>query len=98
MSNVSIRHKAKVYMVTGRVDVRIGKRGIHSNVVKEIMRILDRKGIVKVRFLKSAVQDRDFDDVLSELMKKISMQNKLIKIADVRGRVVVLYKERKKSH
>ncbi len=94
---MSTRRKAKEYMVTGKVDVRIGKRGIHSNVVKEIIKNLDKKGTVKIRFLKSAIYGKDLGDILSELMMKVSILDRSIKIADVRGRVIVLYKERKKN-
>ncbi len=69
--------------------VRIGKRGITEEVVKEIKRHLKQRGAVKVRILKSAIAKEGKDR--RELARTLAIRVGA-KLAGVRGYTLVLYK------
>ncbi|MHA1471386.1 MAG: YhbY family RNA-binding protein, partial [Candidatus Asgardarchaeia archaeon] len=52
--------------------VRVGKGGLTDNVVKEIMRQLKEKKIIKVKFMKSIVSNKkQFNEIVDNLLKKL---------------------------
>ena len=71
-------------------DVRIGKSGISENVLKEIKRRLKKKGVVKVKILKSAlkVEEKDRFEIAKEVAERIGA-----KLVEVRGRTFILLME-----
>uniref|UniRef100_A0A7J2TAX5 RNA-binding protein n=1 Tax=Ignisphaera aggregans TaxID=334771 RepID=A0A7J2TAX5_9CREN len=76
--------------VVSRVDVNIGKAGLHEGVVKEIERRLREHGAVKIKLLKSA---RSI--VSSEDIKKLAEGLGAI-LADERGYTYVLISRKQK--
>ena len=77
------------------VDVIIGKRGLTDAVLKEIESRLKVKGYVKVKILKTGLEVSDFGR--RELAKEVSRQLG-VKLAGVRGRTFVLYREHIKEN
>ncbi len=71
-------------------DVRIGKSGISENVLKEIKRRLKKKGVVKVKILKSAlkVEEKDRFEIAKGVAERIGA-----KLVEVRGRTFILLME-----
>lgn len=52
--------------------VRVGKGGLTDSVVKEIMRQLKEKKIIKVKFMKSIVSNKkQFNEIIDNLLKKL---------------------------
>jgi RNA-binding protein YhbY len=67
--------------------IRVGKKGINQELLKEISAQLDCHPILKVKVLKSALSNTNFDD----LLHKISSISTL-KVLNVRGHTFYLYK------
>jgi len=73
-----------------RPDVIIGKKGITDEVLREIERRLAAKGVVKVRMLRTAVdQGRARREAARYVAARLNA-----KLMGVRGRTFVLYRER----
>ena len=49
--------------------IRIGKQGITENVVKQIIAIMKKKRVIKVKFLPSAIHDNK-KELVKELAEK----------------------------
>jgi len=67
--------------------LRIGKNGLTAGVITELQRQLKKKKIIKVKFLKSFIENRDKKDIACQISKKTNAQ-----IIDLVGNVLVLYK------
>jgi len=78
--------------IQGRADVNIGKKGLTEEVLREIRRRLDKKGVIKVRLNRNLAQSSRLTarDVASLLSEKLDAA-----VADVRGRTIVLAKREK---
>jgi|Deesub1362A_J573_1020465.scaffolds.fasta_scaffold00033_166 RNA-binding protein len=70
--------------------VQIGKAGLTASVVEEIKRQIEKRKVVKVRILKSALTSLDIEDMGTELAKRTDS-----KLVGVRGRCIVLKKPKK---
>ena len=74
----------------GPADVIVGKRGVTSQVLEEIKRRLERKGVIKVRLLKTAIEVEGQDR--RELAKRIA-DLAGAQLVGVRGRTFVIAKK-----
>jgi RNA-binding protein len=72
--------------------VWVGKDGASLQTMKEISRQLEKRKIVKVQILKSALEDESAD----EIALKTAQQTQSILI-EVRGHTFILHKPRKKK-
>lgn len=45
----------------GKVDIRIGKKGVTESLLEEVRRRLEKQGVVKVKVLKSARAEPGFN-------------------------------------
>ena len=70
--------------------VRIGKSGLEPRVIEEINRQLKTKKVIKVKFLKSMGDSREFDDLVAQLAERTSSE-----VWGRRGFVVVLARKSK---
>ncbi|MFH2028182.1 MAG: YhbY family RNA-binding protein [Nanoarchaeota archaeon] len=68
--------------------LRIGKSGITDSVVEEIKCILIKKKLIKIKFLRSALADKNKKQLAEEIARKTESE-----LIDAVGFVVVLYKE-----
>jgi RNA-binding protein len=68
--------------------IRIGKSGLTENAVDEIKKQLKKKKLIKIKFLKSFISDKNKKHVANEIAEKT--QSTLI---DMVGFVVVLWKD-----
>ena len=66
----------------------IGKNGITPSVVEETRKQLKKKGLIKVKFLKSAIENRDRKELAKEIAEKTNSM-----LIDKVGFVAVLYRE-----
>ena len=55
-------------------DIIVGKRGLKEGMIIEIKRHLKEKKLVKVKFLKSAIEDLDKKKVFSGLAEKTNSE------------------------
>ena len=52
--------------------INIGKSGITGSQIIHIKRILKKKKLIKIKFNRSALEDKDKRELLSELLEKTS--------------------------
>ncbi|GEM_PF-200661 len=82
-----------VEVIQGEAHVRIGKQGVTEGVLREIDRLLEDRGVIKVKVLKSLRRREDFDidKVAEEVAAKLGAR-----VEDVRGGTFVLSRRKKK--
>jgi RNA-binding protein len=68
--------------------IHVGKNGLNLSVVSEIKKQLKKKRLIKIKFLRSALGDKDKREVFSELASEVDG-----KIILKTGFVLVLQKE-----
>ena len=83
LNNKKLKEKAK----TLEPVIRIGKNGLTESTIKEIKKQLNKKKLIKVKFLRAFISDKNKKEVAKEIAEKTSSQ--LIYMV---GFVVVLYK------
>ena len=66
MPNKELKQKAKSL----EPSVRIGKSGLTESIINEIKIQLEKKNLVKVKFLKAFIQGRDKKELAMELAEK----------------------------
>jgi len=72
--------------------VWVGKEGAAPKTVNEVSRQLEKREMVKVKILKSALKE----DETREIASKIAQQTGSTLI-DIRGHILILYKPRKRK-
>ena len=80
--------KLKKLYKTLEPTIRIGKNGITTNTYPEIIKVLKKKSIVKIKILKNCEEDKE------ELIKKITIGTGSVLIHKI-GKVFTLYKKGK---
>ena len=69
----------------------IGKSGVSQELAKEIEKQLEKREMVKIKILKSALEV----DKTKEIASKIAEQTEA-SLVEIRGHIFMLYKHRKK--
>jgi RNA-binding protein len=92
MITPKMKRRIKRKLNVEKPTVWVGKEGATSHILNEISKQLDKKKMVKVKMLKTALKDEDAKNVAS----KVAQQTESILI-DVRGHTFILYKNRKKK-
>jgi len=70
----------------------IGKKQISNELVKEIEKQLEKREIVKVKILKSALQEAKVNEIATAISKRIEAD-----LVEVSGHTFILYKRRRKA-
>ncbi len=83
---MNIKLKARLLPVT----MQIGKAGLSEAVIKEINAQLKNKKLIKIKFLKTAIKNKDKKELFKELAKKTQSE-----IVYSIGFVIALHKNRK---
>jgi RNA-binding protein len=89
MITSKMKRRIKRELNVEKPTVWIGKEGATPQILNEISRQLDKKKIVKVKMLKTALKDEDTKSIAS----KIAQQTESVLI-DVRGHTFILYKNK----
>jgi RNA-binding protein len=87
-----IKRRIKKEMTYGKPTVWIGKGKDSQALLNEIKRQLEQKEIVKIKILKSALEERKASTIASLIANQIGAN-----LVEVRGHTFVLYKRRKKG-
>jgi RNA-binding protein len=69
--------------------VRIGKNGLTDEVIVQISKVLDKRRLIKIKFLRAFLENNDRKKAAEELAKK----TRSLLVEQV-GFVAVLYKEK----
>lgn len=67
--------------------VRIGKNGLTDSMVKEIVKVLNKRKLIKIKLLRAFIQDKDRKILAQEIADKT--KSKLVQLT---GFTVILYK------
>ena len=85
-----IRRRIKRELSSKQPTIWIGKNGATEQVTGEISRQLEKKEMVKIKMLKSALTNKEAKAVASEIAQQTGAN-----LIDVRGHTIMLYKQRK---
>lgn len=66
----------------------IGKNGVSEGSIELIARELEQKKLIKIKMLKSAIDQRDKKEIASDIARKTQSQ-----VVEQIGNIVVLYKK-----
>jgi len=83
-SNNKLKERAK----TLEPVIRIGKNGFTENIIKEIKKQLNKKKLIKIKFLRAFISDKNKKEIAKEIAQKTNSR-----LIDQVGFVVVLYKD-----
>ncbi len=85
------KDKKVVNAVLGKPQVRLGKGGINENVLNDIRKYLKKRGVVKIRVMKSfkALSGAEVEVIAGEVARSVGCD-----VADVRGSTFVLVRKR----
>lgn len=72
--------------------LRIGKNGLNESVLSEINKMLNKRGLIKIKALKSFAMSFDLDETIDKIVKFTNSQ-----LISKKGFVIVLYKKKKIS-
>lgn len=70
----------------------IGKNQVSKEILKEIEKQLEQKEVVKIKILKSALQDNKAKEIASKIAEDTEAT-----LVEVRGHTLILYKHRGKN-
>jgi RNA-binding protein len=90
MITSKIRRRIKRELSSEKPTIWIGKNRATQQVIGEISRQLEKKEMVKIRMLKSALGDKEAKAIASEIAQQTGAS-----LVDVRGHTIMLYKPRK---
>ena len=90
MITSKMKRRIKRELNVEKPTVWVGKEGATPQILNEVSRQLEKKKVVKVKMLKTALKDEDAKSVAS----KIAQQTESALI-DVRGHTFILYKNTK---
>ncbi len=91
MITSKIRRRIKRELGSEKPTIWIGKNGATKQVIKEISRQLEKKEMVKIKMLESALTNKEAKAVASEIAQQTGAN-----LVDVRGHTIMLYKQRKR--
>lgn len=87
-----MKRRIKNELSAEKPTIWIGKEGASFQILNEISRQLEKREMVKVKVLKSALKEEETKKIAS----KIAQQTESTLI-DVRGHTIILYKPRKRK-
>ena len=92
MITPKMKRRIRSELSAEKPTIWIGKEGASSQILNEISRQLERREMVKVKVLKSALQEEETGKIASKIAEQTEST-----LIDVRGRTIILYKLRKKK-
>jgi len=87
-----MKRRIKRELSAEKPTIWIGKEGATPRIVNEISRQLEKREIVKVKILKSALKDEEAKSVASKIAQQTAST-----LIEVRGHTLLLYKRRRKG-
>ena len=92
MITPKMKRRVKNELSAEKPTIWIGKEGASSKILNEISRQLEKREMVKVKVLKSALKEEKTVTIASKIAEQTGSS-----LVDVRGHTIVLYKPRKKT-
>jgi len=93
LSELTVRMKRRIKRRLGgeKPTIWIGKNRFSRKILREIENQLEKKEMVKIRILKSALQEDEAKGIASRIVEETGAS-----LVEVRGHTFMLYKRRKK--
>jgi RNA-binding protein len=93
MSKLTAGMKRRIKRRLGREDptIWVGKSGVSEQLLKEIMKQLEKNEMVKIKILKSALGETEAKHIASKTADQTEAS-----LVEVRGHTFMLYKRRRK--
>ena len=88
-----MKRRIKRELSAERPTVWIGKEGATPQIMEEISKQLDKREMVKVKILKSALKDEEAKGIASKIAQQTNST-----LIEVRGHTFMLYKRRKRRN
>ncbi len=92
MITPKMKRRIKKKLGAEKPTVWIGKEGVTTQIVGEISKQLDKKGIIKAKILKNALQNEEAKTIASKVAQQTESQ-----LIEVRGHTFILYKQKRKN-
>lgn len=92
MITSKMKRRIKSELNTEKPTVWIGKDGASQQILNEISRQLEKREMIKIRILQTALGEEETRNTASKIAEKTGST-----LIDVRGHTMILYKPRKKS-
>ena len=92
MITPKMKRRIRSELSAEKPTIWIGKEGASSQILNEISRQLERREMVKVKVLKSAIKEEETGKIASRIAEQTEST-----LIDVRGHTIILYKLRKKK-
>ncbi|MDH5732874.1 MAG: YhbY family RNA-binding protein [Candidatus Bathyarchaeota archaeon] len=86
-----MKRRIKNELSAEKPTIWVGKEGASSQILNEIFRQLEKREMVKVKVLKSALKEEKTVKIASKIAEQTESS-----LVDVRGHTIMLYKPRKK--
>jgi RNA-binding protein len=88
---VGMKRRIKRRLSGEKPTVWIGKNSVSQELLKEIEKQLDKREMIKIKILKSALQEDEAKQIASRIVEQTDAS-----LVEVRGHTFMLYKRRKK--
>ncbi len=90
MTSTGMKHRIKREMCSEKATIWIGKNGVEKQIISEIDKQLDKNKTVKIKILKSALENEGVQDIVSKTERETGST-----LIEVRGHTFTLYRRRK---
>ena len=87
-----MKRRIKSELSAEKPTIWIGKEGASSQILNEISRQLEKREMVKVKVLKSALKEEETEEIASKIVQQTEST-----LIDVRGHTIILYRIRKRK-
>ncbi len=88
-----MKRRIKRELSIEKPTIWVGKGGATPQIMEEISKQLDKRGMVKVKILKSALKEEEAKSVASKIAQQTNST-----LIEVRGHTLMLYKPRKRRN
>lgn len=92
MITPKMKRRIKSELSAERPTIWIGKEGTSPRIFNEISRQLEKREMVKIKVLKSALNEEKAGKIAARIARETESA-----LIDVRGHTIILYKSRKKK-
>ena len=92
MITPKMKRRIKRELGAEKPTIWVGKEGATPKIVNEVSRQLEKKEMVKVKILKSALREEEAKDLASKIAEQTEST-----LVEVRGHTLLLYKPRKRE-
>ena len=86
------RNEFKSIMDVEKCTLWIGKSGITNQLMDEVIKQLEKREVIKIRILKSALKNEDASSIIQRITKETDST-----LIDKRGNVFTLFKPKKRK-